>query len=413
MNTSTAKRQRRLIALVTVLGLSVWFSVTAVAPSLRADWAIGATAALWLTASVQLGFAAGAVMSAVANLADRMQPQYLLAASCLGAATCTAVVALVVDGLAAAIPLRFCTGMLLAGVYPVAMKLTASWSESTDRGRTFGVLLAALTLGSASPLLFAGLGPLPWRLVLIVAAAASIAAAVIAATAIRPGPRHCPDRITWNPRHAYAIFADRAPRLVSLSYLGHMWELYALWTWLPAFVIGRGRQRDALSALPTGVIVFATIGLAGAVGCVLGGWASDRFGRRPAAVTALVGSGSCCALSPAFFVAPTIVLIAFLAIWGAAAVADSGVFSTTLSETTDQRVIGTALTMQTATGFLLTVVPIQLLPCVADLVGWRYAFVLLAPGPLLGAIAMSCSQPSEERNVDVLTTHDATGRPDR
>jgi MFS family permease len=414
MTIPAANRQRWLIALVMVLGLSVWFSVTAVAPSLRVEWGIGSTAAIWLTASVQLGFAAGAIASAVVNVADRIQPQYLLAASSLGAAICTAVLALAVDGLLAAIPLRFCTGMLLAGVYPVGMKLTASWSESADRGRTFGVLLAALTIGSALPLLLGGLGPLPWRAVLIAAAASSAAGAVVAVTAIRPGPRLHLGRITWNPRYAFAIFAERGPRLVSLSYLGHMWELYAFWSWLPAFVVvGRQERRDATAALPTGVFVFLTIGLAGAFGCLVGGWASDRFGRRPAAVAALVISGGCCVLSPVFFAAPTIVLMVFLAVWGAAAVADSGVFSTSLSETTDQRLIGTALTTQTAAGFLLTVVTIQLVPQVADLVGWRYAFLLLAPGPLLGAIAMSHSQPLEEHRVNLLTAHHAEGRSDR
>src|SRR5882757_2152889 len=166
MMLSRTNGQRALVALVEVLGLSVWFSATAVVPSLRVEWGIGSTAAVWLTASVQIGFVVGAVTSAVFNLADRTPPQQLLAASALCAATCTAVLALFVDGLGAAIPLRFLTGMFLAGVYPVGMKLMATWSQSFDRGRTFGVLLAALTLGSALPNLISGLGPLPWRSVM-------------------------------------------------------------------------------------------------------------------------------------------------------------------------------------------------------------------------------------------------------
>src|SRR5882757_4497129 len=161
MMLSRTNGQRALVALVEVLGLSVWFSATAVVPSLRVEWGIGSTAAVWLTASVQIGFVVGAVTSAVFNLADRIPPQQLLAASALCAATCTAVLALFVNGLGAAIPLMF-----LAGVYPVGMKLMATWSQSSDRGRTFGVLLAALTLGSALPNLISGLGPLPWRSVM-------------------------------------------------------------------------------------------------------------------------------------------------------------------------------------------------------------------------------------------------------
>ena len=168
-----------------------------------------------------------------------------------------------------------------------------------------------------------------------------------------------------------------------------MWELYALWTWLPMFVVaGRGARGDAAVG-STGFIAFGAIGVAGTVGCLLGGWASDRFGRPPAAVAALVISGTCCVASPLFFAGPTLLLVVFLLVWGTAVIADSGVFSTVLSETTDTRFVGTALTAQTATGFLLTVVTIQLVPVVAELIGWQYAFLLLAPGPLLGAVAMS------------------------
>ncbi|MDT5075309.1 MAG: hypothetical protein QOH82_4629 [Mycobacterium sp.] len=412
-------QMRALIALVEVQGLSVWFSATAVVPSLRVEWGIGSTAAVWLTASVQIGFVVGALTSAVTNLADRIPPQQLLAASALCAATCTAVLALFVDGLAPAIPLRFLTGMFLAGVYPVGMKLMVSWSQSSDRGRAFGVLLAALTLGSALPHLISGLAPLPWRSVLLVAAALTAAAAVIAVGLIRPGPQLDIRVATSNPRSAIAIFTERKTRLVSFGYFGHMWELYALWTWLATFVAaGRTQLGDATS--PTGLIVFAAIGVAGMAGCLLGGWASDRFGRPRAALVALVVSGACCAASPVFFAAPTAVLIVFLLVWGAAVIADSGAFSTSLSETTDPRYVGTVLTAQTAVGFLLTVVTIQLVPLVAGLIGWQYAFLLLAPGPLIGAMAMSALRvaahqphPTEETHDQKFNTHNPVRRSDR
>ncbi len=413
---SRSNRQRTLIALVQVLGLSVWFSATAVVPSLRSEWGIAATGAVWLTASVQLGFVAGAIISTVVNLADRTTPQNLLASSALGAAACTAALGLFATGLGAAVPLRFLTGMLLAGVYPVGMKLMASWSASTARGRSLGVLLGALTLGSALPHLIAGLGPLPWRTVMLTAAALTTAGAVLALAFVRPGPHLAARAITPNPRHALALLAERGPRLVSLGYLGHMWELYALWTWLPMYVIAGGAPRG--DAASTGVIAFIAIGAAGALGCLLGGWASDRFGRPAAAVAALVISGTCCLASPIFFPAPTIVLVAFLLVWGAAVIADSGVFSTALSETTDPRFVGAALTAQTATGFLLTVVTIQLLPIVADLIGWQYAFLLLAPGPLIGAVAMSAlpaphhQLKKEESHEHQPDAHDAVRRSD-
>jgi MFS family permease len=381
--------QRALVAAVQVLALAVWFSASAVVPALRESWHISETASVWLTASVQLGFVAGAVTSTALNLADRVRAHLLMAVCALLAAACTGVFALVVDGLASAIPLRFLTGVFLAGVYPVGMKLTGSWAPPSRRGLAFGVMIGALTLGSALPHLISGLGELPWRGVMSAAAGCALLGAVVAVTFVREGPQFGSGAAPKpHPRYALTMFSQRGPRLVNLGYFGHMWELYALWTWLPSFLVAGTAARTGEQDSNVDILAFVAIGIAGVAGCLAGGWAADRFGRSRAAVSALVVSGACCVASPLFFAAPPMAVIVLGVVWGAAVIADSGVFSTSLSEVADKRYVGTALTAQTAIGFALTVVTIQLVPVLADAIGWRWAFWLLVPGPLVGAIAM-------------------------
>ncbi len=416
---SRMNRQRGLIALVQILGLAVWFSASAVVPTLRLEWGISSAEAVWLTASVQVGFVAGALTSTVLNLADRIRPQLLLATSAAGAAACTVTLAVFVDGLSAAIPLRFLTGVFLAGVYPVGMKLMASWSPSESRGKAFGVLIGALTLGSALPQLISGIGTLPWQQVMGTAAAITTLGALIAAAGVRPGPYLDTQPIKPNPRYALEMFKERGPRLANLGYFGHMWELYALWTWLPMFILAGQGNRGGGAGRQLSIVVFAAVGVAGVIGCLLGGWASDRFGRAPAATIALSVSGACCLLSPFMFSTTWVPLLVFLGVWGASVIADSGVFSTALSEVADKRYIGTALTAQTAVGFLLTVVTIQFVPILADAVGWQYAFLLLAPGPVVGALAMRTlgrsippmKRTSHHDDKPESGTHYPTGRP--
>jgi MFS family permease len=384
--------QRGLIALVLVLAMAVWFSASAVVPALASQWHMSPGGAAWLTAPVQAGFVLGAVVSAVLGLADRMRPHLLAAGCAASAAGCTLVMALFSGGLLAAVPLRFATGAFLAGVYPVGMKLMASWSRPAGRALAMGVLIGSLALGSALPHLIDGLWLLNWRTVLAAAAAAAFSAAIIAGALVRPGPQF-PSGGTQRPRYALAMFTARGPRLVNLGYFGHMWELYALWTWLPTFLVVSRTTATGLpaSASPgrSGIDAFLAIGVAGLAGCLLGGYAADRLGRTVTAAAALTLSGACCLLSPLFFTAGRPLLLAFAAVWGAAVIADSGVFSTLLSELADRRYVGTALTAQTAIGFLLTIVTIQLIPLLAAVTGWRYALVVLAAGPVTALPAMT------------------------
>lgn len=384
---AVARRAKLLIVLTQVAALTSWFSASAVSDQLAL--ALGATGSSGLlTSSVQLGFVIGALTSALLNLPDRISPTRLYGFGALAAATATALIALLATSLGVGIALRLLTGIALAAVYPVGLKLMASWAGPAQRARAIGFLVGGLTLGSATPQLIRGLPSLSWQAVLLVAAVITAAGGVLALAALRVGPNLAPGPRALNPSYALRMFTERRPRLANLGYLGHMWELYALWAWMPAFIVASLGARGADGGSVAYLVAFGAIGVAGFAGCVIGGRAADRFGRAPAAAVALIVSGTCCLLSPLFFTFPLPLLGVALLIWGAAVIADSGVFSTALSEVADQRYVGTALTAQTAFGFLLTIVSIQVVEVLARVVTWQYAFLLLAIGPAIGAAAM-------------------------
>lgn len=394
MNTSTSARlQLALLALTQVLVLSLWFSASAVVPALQAEWGLTRQGSIWLTAAVQVGFAAGAVVSAALNLADRTPPHVLIGVSALLGALATVAVALWVRSAAAAIPLRFLTGFALAGVYPTGMKIVVSWFP-TARGTALGVMIGALTLGSAVPQLLSAVGPPAWPGVLVAAALLAVLGAAVAVLFVRLGPNARPSP-PLEPRYILRMFAERRQRLVNLGYFGHMWELYALWAWLPSYVAASyvAWSPDMGTRWTVGLTAFVVIGPAGVVGCVLGGRLADRHGRALVAMLAMAVSAGCAIASAAVFGAHPAVLVMLLLVWGAAVIADSAQFSAALSEVADPRYVGTALTTQTAVGFLLTVATIQALPLLADTVGWQAAMPLLSLGPLLGVVAMARLRP--------------------
>ncbi|WP_166827649.1 MFS transporter [Brevibacterium limosum] len=407
---ATSRRgQMLLLAAVEVLGLTVWFSATAVSPALQAEWSISPSSAVWLTASVQVGFVCGGIASALLTIGDRYRPHSVMCLSAFGASLTTACLALVANGLWPAIGFRFFTGVFLAGLYPIGMKVMASWASPRQRGMAFGLLIGALTVGSGMPHLISGLAEdLPWRYIMLIAAGVTALAGVLAGLWVRQGPLGGADTTRPKMRYAWAGFNSRPPLLANLGYFGHMWELYAFWTWLPTFLL-LSRQATGTEADPVslGTSVFIAIGVAGLIGCLLGGWIADRWGRSTAAVSALVVSGLCCLVSPVMFTVTGPLMLVFLIIWGCSVIADSGVFSTSLSESIDPRYVGTALTMQTTVGFLITVITIQLVPLAAELTSWQFAFLILVPGPIVGAVAMGLRH---RRNP---TTSDAEPRSDQ
>ena len=377
-----------LLSLAELLGMSIWFAASAVAAQLGARWNLSVSEIGWLTAIVQLGFVVGTATSALLNLADIVPARRLFATSALlGAVANTLLLSSPTYG--AALACRFATGFALAGVYPPAMKMISTWFRS-QRGLAVGTVVGALTVGKAGPYLvhaIPGAGVTP---VVLTATIAAVLSALIVTLAYADGPYPFPPRpFSWGL--VASVFRERRFRLATGGYLGHMFELYSAWTWLPVFVaasttaagMAAGTAHDSLAS----AVAFAAIAIGG-IGCVWGGRVADRRGREWLVTWAMAASGACAVIIGFTYGQSLLLLLPVALAWGFFVIADSAQFSVLVTEAVPPHAVGTALTIQTSMGFLLTMVSIQLVPPVQHVVGWRWAFVMLALGPIAGIAAI-------------------------
>jgi len=386
-----SRRALFLLSLAELLGMSLWFTGTAVIPQITALWHSGLALGSWLTIAVQIGFSLGAITFALFNIPDVFSPIKVLVISALLAATANAAFAFLAADPLTAILLRGATGFFLAGVYPVGMKIIAGWFQR-GRGLALGIMIGALTVGSAVPHAANAIGGIPWRGVVLLGSAQAVLGAVIVAFGVREGPFAMPQS-RFDPAQILEIVRNRPLRLANLCYLGHMWELYSMWGWIAVIIAASAGwprlQYEAAAALAIAI---------GAVGCIWAGAASDRLQDQEAAarvaqrarvtIIAMGASSACCMLAALVLHRP-LLLVALSLVWGIAVIADSAQFSTIISEVSDKRYVGTALTCQVALGFLLTAAVIRLMASIASHYGWNWALASMALGPLLGIWAMT------------------------
>jgi MFS family permease len=344
----------------------------------------------WLLIAMLLGFSVAAIGLGVIGAPDVVPGPRMFALGALAAGIANLGFAFVATDLQSALVFRFLTGVGVAAAYPVAMKLTAGWFRR-ERGLAIGIMAGALTVGTSSPLLFRSVGVMAgvdWRAVIATASVACFVGAMVVWIGVRTGPFDTPSP-RFSLRIAARAYGHAGVRLANFGYLGHMWELFAMWTWVPLFFAASFTAAGVTDPAVASLAAFVVVAV-GVIGCVVAGAVADRIGRTTTTIAAMAASGTCAVLVGFAFGAPPVLVLLLGVVWGVTVIADSAQFSAAVSELAPPGTAGSALSLQTAVGFIFTSITILLIGLMdpTDALGWRVAFGLLALGPVAGIIAM-------------------------
>ena len=379
-------RSISLLLVAEVAAMSLWFVSAAILPEMVRETELSAIRQAALSSGVQAGFVIGAILSAVLGLADRYDPRRVFAISAVGAGMANLVLLTASPGSALAITARVVTGALLAGVYPVGMKIAVGWGDK-DRGFLVGALVGALTLGSAAPHLIALGGGSDWRLTVIIASVGAIIAGGLCLF-VRLGPHHT-TALRFNPRVIVTAWTNKKVRLAYAGYLGHMLELYAMWAWIAAATAvsySSSLGADEAEKLSK-MTAFVAIG-AGGLACVFAGSLADKIGKAEVTIIAMTISGIAAVLTAVTFGGPVWITFGIVVVWGISIIPDSAQFSALVADASPADQVGSLMTLQTALGFALTFITVQMTPALALNLGWPIVLGGLAIGPVFGVVAM-------------------------
>ncbi|RFB12686.1 MFS transporter [Bacillus sp. HNG] len=374
-----------LLSLAMLGTMTTWFSMTAVLPTLMDLWVLNSNEVSYITIMVNLGFIVGSLVSAFMNLPDRLQPHILFFWSAVLAGVSTILTAILANSLMVALIFRFITGISLSGVYGPGLKLVSTWFR-LRRGTALGLVVGALTIGSAGPHLFKGIGISSWELVLTITGLCSILSGILILF-VKIGPYPLPPG-NFDPKAILRAFKNHKVRLANFGYFGHMWELYAMWSWFGLF-LAESFKTSGMShfSSPASIVTFVVIA-SGFFGAWFGGVFADRIGREEVTLWSLGVSGTITLIIGFFFGSSPWIMTILGIIWGVSIIADSAQFSAIITEHSDQRYVGSSLTVQLAIGYILTIIVIFLMPFIESIIGWKYTFLILLPGPILGFLSM-------------------------